>query len=416
MPRIKPFLGYYVRQEDAVDVVSPAYDTLTPAQRYEYAERHPRNYFNVIRSLEEFPEHKRPTEDELLASNAKKLKELLEGGAYIYTSKPCFFIYRLQIDGHVQTGLIADVPLEEYDADQIKKHENTRQDKEDQLVRHQEIVGATSSPICLAYKDQPKISQCMDQLTSREPIIDLVLEDGVAQTVWSVDDEAIQKQLISLFAKVPITYVTDGHHRCAAISRYAERMRTANPEQTEEAPYNYLFVGLFPDTELRIVAYNRCVKGLNNLSAEDFIIKLQQSFVVEALTVRHANEAEPRRPREMAMYLEKQWYRLTAKSHIVIENDPVRTLDVMILHDHILEAILGIEDPRTDPRIEYVAGTFGLSELQDRCVKEGEGTAFAIYPTSIDQLMAVADVGEVMPPKSTCFDPKVRSGLFVRPL
>jgi uncharacterized protein (DUF1015 family) len=256
----------------------------------------------------------------------------------------------------------------------------------------------------------------MDKLTSTEPILDFVSEDGVAQTVWCIDDEDVQKQLTALFAEVPVTYVTDGHHRCAAASRYAAKMRAANPEHTGDEPYNFLLVGLFPDTELRIVAYNRCIKDLNDLSLESFIQRLKETFDIEALTVQHAEQAEPRRPREMAMCIDSQWYRLTAKSHIINEKDPIRSLDVMILHDHILEPILGIEDPRTDPRIEYVAGTFGLSELQDRCALEGQGAAFAIYPTTIDQLIAVADVDKVMPPKSTCFDPKVRSGLFVRTL
>ena len=414
MSTIRPFEGYIVKQDHAQEVASPAYDTLTPAQRYEYATRHPRNYLNVIRSMEEYPDHIRPSEDELLAANAAKLKELIDGGAFIYTERPCFFIYRLRMEGHVQTGLVAEVPMEEYDTGLIKKHENTRHDKEDQLARHQEIVGASSSPVCLAYKERPEISEWMVTLTSREPLIDFVSEDGVAQTVWCIDDGGVQRQLMALFAEVPVTYVTDGHHRCAAGSRYASKMRATNSKHTGEEPYNFLLVGLFPDTQLRIVAYNRCVKDLNDLSVTEFIQRLKHAFEIEALTVQHASQAEPRRRREMAMFLENRWYRLTVKSHIVSENDPVRSLDVMILHDQILEPLLGIEDPRTDPRIEYVAGTFGLSGLQDRCSPGGRGVAFAIYPTSIDQIIAVADVDKVMPPKSTCFDPKVRSGLFVR--
>ncbi len=413
MSRVRPFRGYIVRPEYAGEVVSPAYDTLTPAQRYEYAKHNPKSYLNVLRSIEEFTDNIRPTQEALLESNSAKLKALIGEGVYTYTDTSCFYIYRLSVRGHIQTGFVAEVPIEAYDDGVIRKHENTRRDKEDQLTRYQEVVGVSSSPVCLAYKERSVISDLVANFTRTEPIIDFVSEDGVVQSIWCIGEEAVQRELINYFADVPVTYLTDGHHRCAAGSRYASMMRTKNSHHTGEEPYNFLLVALFPATELRILSYNRCIKDLNNWPVEKFLDRLKQSFEVEPLSVEHA---APRRRREMTMFLDHRWYRLTAKPRIVNSNDPVDSLDVMILHDHILQPLLGIDDPRTDPRIEYVAGTFGIDELEARCSKGGQRVAFAIYPTSIDELMAVADVDKVMPPKSTCFDPKVRSGLFVRML
>jgi uncharacterized protein (DUF1015 family) len=368
----------------------------------------------VIRSIEEFPENIRPTQEALLESNSAKLKALMGEGVYTFTDKSCFFVYRLSVDGHVQTGLVADVPIEAYDSGAIRKHENTQRDKEDRLTRYQQVVGVSSSPVCLAYKDRSEISDLVARITRTERIIDFVSDDGVAQSIWRIDDEPVQREFIDLFESVPVTYLTDGHHRCAAGSRYASMMRAKNPQYTGEEPYNFLLVALFPATELRILPYNRCIKELDNWSAEKFLDRLKQTFEVERLSAEHAEQFEPRRRREMTMFLDHRWYRLTAKSRIVRADEPVGSLDVTILHDHILKPLLGIEDPRTDPRIEYVAGTFGMDGLEARCSQGGRRVAFAIYPTSIDELMAVADVDKVMPPKSTCFDPKVRSGLFVR--
>jgi len=413
MSVIVPFESYVIRQEHAREVVSPAYDTLTPSQRYDFSQRHPRNYLNVIRSLEEFPNHIRPTQDEMLASNAAKLRELIESDAYIRTEKPCFFIYRLTVGAHVQTGLVADVPIEAYDTGVIKKHENTQHEKEDRLTRYQEVVGATSSPVCLAYGKGPEIGDLVHSLTRAAPVIDFMSDDGVAHTIWCIDDTTVQQELIARFEAVPVTYLTDGHHRCAAASRYASNMKAQNAAHTGKEPYNFLMVAFFPDTELRILPYNRCIKDLNGCTAEEFLKRLRQAFEVEPVDIEHA---EPRRKQEMAMFLDDRWYRLTVKSHIVNADDPVSSLDVMILHDHIIEPLLGIDDPRADPGIKYVAGTSGLSELKARHLRSGWKIALAMYPTSIDELIAVADADKVMPPKSTCFDPKVRSGLFVRML
>jgi uncharacterized protein (DUF1015 family) len=414
MSTIKPFEAYFIRSDHAREVVSPACDTLTPAQRYDYATRNPRNYLNVIRAPEEFPAHIRPPRDELLASNAAKLKELVDLGVYIYTDRPCFFIYRLSVDGHVQTGLIAEMPVEAYDDGVIRKHENTRQDKEDQLTRYQEAVGASSSPVCLAYEERPEISNRLTGLTCREPVIDFVSDDGVAQSIWCIDDARVQRELTAMFAEVPVAYLTDGHHRCAAGSRYASKMRAKNSGHTGDEPYNFLLVALFPDTEMRILPYNRCIKDLNGCSVEGFLGRLKQTFEVEPLAVEHVAQAEPVRRREMAMFLENRWYRLMVKPYLWHADDPVGSLDVMILHDHILKPLLGINDPRTDRRIQYMAGTLGIDGLQAQCSQAGWRVGFAVYPTSIDQLKAVADANKIMPPKSTCFYPKARSGLFVR--
>jgi len=413
MPTVWPFRGYVVTPERVEDVVAPAYDALTPAQRHRYAEAHPNNYVNAMRSLEEFPEAERPSLDELLQRNKRKLRSLLDQGAFKETPSPCLFIYRLSVDGHEQVGLVGEIPVEEYDRGIIKRHEHTQTSREDQLARYNDVVGASSSPVCLAYTHHPEVDRIVAEHMAREPYIDFVADDGVAQSVWCIDDESAHQRLHRCFAEIGEAYLTDGHHRAAAGSRVARMRRETNPDHSGGEPYNYLLVILFPDDQMRILPYNRYVRDLNGWSVDDFLRALSRDFAVESLGDVEPEEAAPAGPREFSMQLDGTWYRLKVDPATVPEDDPVETLDITVLHERILGPLLGVADLRTDERCDAVAGAVGMEGLVERCNEAG-GVAFACYPASIHQLMNVADAQRVMPPKSTWFDPKVRSGIFVR--
>lgn len=413
MPTVWPFSGYVVAPERVHDVVAPAYDALTPAQRHRYAGSHPDNYVNAMRSLEEFPPQERPSLDELLERNKRNLNALFSQGAFRETASPSLFIYRLRVDDHEQVGLVGEVPVEEYDRNVIKKHEHTQTSREDHLARYNDVVGAASSPVCLSYAHHPEVNRIIAAHMEQAPYIDFVADDGVAQSVWCVTDVDAQRALHRCFAEVGEAYLTDGHHRAAAGSRFARMRREANPDHTGNEPYNYLLVILFPDDQMRILPYNRHVLDLNGYSAEELVEALRGRFTVESLGPVPPEAAEPRQPREFAMLLEGDWYRLNVDPDTVPEDDPVDTLDISVLHDRVLEPLLGVADLRTDERCDSVAGVLGMAGLAERC-RESGGVAFACHPVSIHQLMAVADAGRVMPPKSTWFDPKVRSGIFLR--
>jgi len=413
MPTVWPFSGYVVKPERVHDVVAPAYDALTPAQRHRYAESHPANYVNAMRSLEEFTAQERPSLNQLLQCNKRNLQALFAQEAFEKTPGPCLFIYRLQAGDHEQVGLVGEVPVDEYDRNIIKKHEHTQTNREDQLARYNDVVGASSSPVCLSYAHHPEVDRIVARHMERAPYIDFVADDGVAQSVWCISDEETQRDLHRCFTGIGEAYLTDGHHRAAAGSRFARMRREANDRHTGNEPYNFLLVILFPDDQMRILPYNRHVKDLNGYGAEAFLGALSADFDVERLGPVPANQAEPTRPREFAMWLEGQWYRLSVDPATVSEQDPVETLDISVLHNRILDPLLGVADLRTDERCNSVAGCLGMAGLVERCRETG-GVGFACPPVSIQQLMAVADANRVMPPKSTWFDPKVRSGILVR--
>lgn len=409
--RISPFEGYLVNPERASVVVSPAYDALTPAQRHQFATSHPQNYLNVMRSREEYPPGECPTLDELLLSNGRRLKQMMDGGDFDYRQTPSFYLYRLREGGHVQTGVVAEVPVEEYENGLVKKHEHTQPDKEDDLTHYQSRVRASSSPICLTYPPDPNIDHYVSVLGKRNPVVDFEDGEGIQQTVWVVDDDEAVVGLQKLFEKVPVSYLTDGHHRTASATRFRDLERQANPAHRGDEPYNFLLVAFFPSNQLRILEYNRCVKGLNGHSRAELLKAAALNFSVE-LCEEPGEAARPRVRGELSMFVEDSWYRLTAHAGVV-PDDPVGALDVSVLEDQILMPILGIGDTRTDNRMSYLSGAFDMTQLQDHC-RENDLLGFAVYPTAIQDLMAVANASDVMPPKSTWFDPKLRSGVFLR--
>lgn len=413
MTAIRPFQCYYASPELAQDVACPAYDAMTPGQRHEFALAHPLNYLNVMRSTEEFPEDQRPAIDENLQRNCARLQELIRDDVFVYNDTPGIYVYRLAVDAHVQTGLVAELPIAEFDKGRIKKHEHTQQEKEEILIRYRDSVRASSTPITLAYHADESVDQLIERVQQRDPLIDFVSDDGVAQTLWFVGETDEVATLQDAFARQDFLYLADGHHRTAVCQKWAAKRREENPEHTGEEPYNFVMCAMFPDDQMRILEYNRVVRDLNGMSEDELLTVLREHFDIEPLNVAGANKARPQTRHQFSMYVGERWYSLTTRDGVVPEGDPVRSLDACLLQEIVLGPILGVGDPRTDPRIDYVPGAFGQDELERR-VHGGWGVAFACYPTSVAELMAVADANEVMPPKSTWFDPKVRSGLLLR--
>jgi len=410
MTGIRAFDGHLVSTQRVKQVVSPAYDSLNSLERHEFGLAHPGNYINAMRSCDEYPEGEQPTQEEILRINAAHLRRMLAQGDFNKLEQPSIFVYRLAVDGHQQTALVCEISIDHYDNGDVRRHEHTRSDKEDLLADYLEVVGASSSPVCLAYHEDRKIDELTRSIMASPPLLDFSTHDDVQQTLWQVADPSVIERFAGLFAAITTTYLTDGHHRFAAGSRFAARRRKEQPDYSGDEKFNYILVALFPSNQLRILPFNRCVQDLNGKTRDEFLSALSDTFEVRATD---ASGAEPKGKHRYGMCLEGEWYALKLKSAADLDNDPVRALDVNVLQDFILSPLLGILDARSNPRLDYVAGDSGMAGLEQRC-EAGWAVAFACYPTSIEELMTVADLGEVMPPKSTYFDPKMRSGIFLR--
>jgi len=411
MPVIKAFDGYLVNPKRALDVVSPAYDSVSPEQRRQFADANPDNFINTMRLQEDFPADAQPSHEQLLDDNKERLQRLLQNGSFNALSEPGMFIYRLGTGDHIQTGVVCEVTVEDYEKGLLRKHENTHSSKEDLLAQYQEVVGASSSPICLTYTQNDAIDDFIDNITSGTPELDFPTEDGETQTIWSIHDKHQQAQLQELFKQVNETYLTDGHHRAASGRRYAEIMRAKRDSNTGDEPYNQLLVALFPDNQLNLLPFHRCVKDLNGLDIDELLLALTKDFEVQPQGT--PTTLSPARHGEFGMYVNETWYQLNLKHGRVDKADPVESLDVSILQNLILDPILGIADARNDTRLGYIAGVGGDDAITQTC-NEGWEVVFTCFATSINQLMTVADANALMPPKSTYFDPKPRSGIFVR--
>ena len=411
MPTIKPFDGYLIKQERATTVVSPAYDSVSTEQRIEFAGKNPDNFINTMRLREDFPEDAKPTYTQLLNDNRDSLYALIDNGSFHRIEQPCLYVYRLGSGDQQQTGLVCEVSVEEYESGALKKHENTRTSKEDLLAQYQEVVGASSSPICLTYPQHADIDTIISLITAVKPDLDFVTADGEPQQVWTVRDADKIQQLQKQFSAIHATYLTDGHHRAASGARYAEIMRAKTGSSTGDEPFNQLLIALFPDKQLNLLPFHRCVRGTNNLSKERLAEALGKDFDVEKLD--GCSSFESTKHGEFGMLVDNTWYRLNVKHAHVDFNHPVDSLDVSILQNLIMDPVLNIKDMRDDPRLGYIAGVSGMEGIQ-QAVTDGWDIIFVCYATSIAQLMNVADADALMPPKSTYFDPKPRSGIFLR--
>lgn len=401
MPLIRPFAGLRPVPEHAADVVAPPYDVLSSQEARERAAGKPMSFLHISKAEIDLPEDVDPYDPSVYAKAAENLNKLVGQGVLIRDSGPRYYVYQLVMGDHVQTGLVAAASVKHYDTNRIRKHEFTRPAKEDDRVRQIEALNAQTGPVLLAYKSDEEIDTILAEVAKGKPVYDLKADDGIGHRFWVIDDQAIIDKLSAGFDAMEAIYIADGHHRSAAASRVAKSIGGSDDQMS-----HYFLSVIFPHNQMKIFDYNRVVTDLNGLSKEDFLAKVEKSFtcIDEDAPVR------PVKPAEFGMYLDGQWYRLNINSNL-IPDDPVASLDVSLLANHLLEPVLGISDPRTDPRIDFVGGIRGLEGLEKR-VNSGEmSVAFSLYPTSMEALMAVADANEVMPPKSTWFEPKLADGL-----
>ena len=402
-PLIRPFTALRPRPEHAAAVAAPPYDVLSSEEARGRAAGKPYSFLHISKAEIDLPPEVDHYAPEVYAKSAENLKKLIDQGILIRDEKPCYYAYRLIMGNHTQTGLIAAASVADYDTNRIRKHEFTRPDKEDDRVRQIEALNAQTGPVLLAHPDSDEAEQLVAAATAGTPIADLTADDGIKHIVWRIDDEAAIARISTVISAMPNLYIADGHHRSAAASRVAAARRgKGQPESAE-----YFLSVIFPARQMRIFDYNRVVRDLNGLTIEAFL-----KAVGERCTVTpSAAPVKPERTGTFGVYLDKRWYHLAIRPELVPENDPVRRLDVSVLSEQILAPILGIADLRRDTRIDFIGGIRGLPELERR-VNSGEmAVAFAMHPTQLSELMSVADAGEVMPPKSTWFEPKLADGL-----
>jgi len=407
MPLVKAFAGLRPVTARAADVVAPPYDVVSEAEARALAEGRPYSFLHVSRPEIDLPPGTDPYSPAVYARAAANLAAMVSAHVLARDPAPCFYVYRLTMGSHVQTGLVGAAAVAAYDAGRIKKHEFTRPVKEDDRVRQIEALNAQTGPVFLVYRSEPTIDGELARAAGAAPEVDVTARDGVRHEVWTIRDGATLARLTAAFDRLPALYVADGHHRSAAASRVCAAHRAANPAHTGDESYNYFLAVIFPHDQMQILDYNRLVRDLNGHEATEFLATVRRSFAVEAV----AGAVRPARSGEVGMYLDGRWYRLAIDPARVPVEDPVGRLDVSLLQDNLLGPVLGIDDPRRDERIDFVGGIRGLGELERRVASGGWRVAFALYPTSMEMLMAVADAGEVMPPKSTWFEPKLADGL-----
>ena len=401
MPLIRPFAGLRPVPQRAEDVVAPPYDVLNSAEARERAAGRPWSFLHISKAEIDLPEDTDPYDPAVYAKSAENLKKMRDEGILMRDDKDCYYVYRLIMNGHSQTGLVAVASVADYDTNRVRKHEFTRPAKEDDRVRQIEALNAQTGPVLLAYKSQADMDAILEQATQAEPVVDVTADDGVQHTFWVINDDATIDKLTSGFDAMEAIYIADGHHRSASASRVAKTKQGDGNQNSD-----YFLSVIYPHNQMKILDYNRVVTDLNGLSRDELLAKISEAFAVSAEDAA----VSPSGPGEFGMYLDGQWYRLKINADL-IPNDPVASLDVSLLANNLIEPLLGISDPRTDARIDFVGGIRGLGELEKR-VDSGEmAIAFSLFPTSMEALMAVADANEVMPPKSTWFEPKLADGL-----
>lgn len=439
MAEIRMFRAVRPVPEKAARIAALPYDVYNRKEAAEIVKQNPDSFLAIDRAETSFDESVDTYDDRVYIRAKELLKERIAAGDFVTEEEPMYYIYALTMEGRTQHGFVACASIDDYLNQVIKKHENTRADKEKDRIRHVDACNAQTGPIFLAYRQTPALREIMRKKTAEGTLYDWVSEDGVRHQVWQVADAESQQGIREAFAKMDAIYIADGHHRCASAVKVGLKRRAEHPGYTGEEEFNFFLSVLFPEEELRILDYNRVLKDLNGMTAEELIGKLQKDFEVRKLPnmtclsetedgkdkipgntengdgeKRAADIRRPAKKGEFSCYVDGNWYRLRARPHCFSE-DPVENLDVSILQSRVLEPFFGIEDPKTDKRIDFVGGIRGLNELEKRC-REDCRAAFALYPTDIRELFAVADAGRLMPPKSTWFEPKLRSGLFIHEL
>lgn len=404
--KIRSFKGLTPAKGKAEAIASLPYDVVNFEQAEEKAKGRPLSFMRVVRSEIELPAGTDPYSDAVYAHAKENFEKLVADGNLVREPENCMYLYRQQMGDHSQTGLVAVFSAEDYDADVIKKHEKTRQAKENDRYRLTKTLRVNTGPVFLTVKDGTKLDQIVEDKKDSDAAFDFVAADGIRHTGWKISDPAKLAEIVDIFDKIPCAYVADGHHRSASNARCARDLKAANPNHTGKEDYNWFLSVVFPAGQLKILPYNRVVRDLAGMSEAQFLQKLG-----EVCKVSESGEKSPTAPNYVDMYLGKKWY--TLKFENTESLGAVESLDVSLLQERVLAPLLKIGDPRTDERIDFVGGIRGTAELE-RLVDSGKfAVAFSMYPTTVAQLMAIADAGEIMPPKSTWFEPKLRSGLFI---
>ena len=420
MPVLRPFRGVRPAGDKASDIAALPYDVYNREEAKRVVERNPLSFLKIDRAETQFPEETDLYSQEVYECARQTLKEMICDGSFIEDEEPCFYLYALTFNGRTQTGIVGCAAVDDYLRGAIRKHENTKEDKEKDRIRHVDTLNAQTGPIFLAYRQQAKLKGIVDRVKCSDPIYDFISEDGIRHQVWKIgtdteEDRERQKKIADVFSNMECVYIADGHHRAASAVKVGLKRRREFPDYDGTEEFNYFLSVLFPAEELRIFDYNRVVTGTTEQTFDELLERIRENFQV----TESASEIHPGHKGEIVMYGSGRWYRLTVHEDLYTD-DPVDDLDVSILQNYILDPLFDIKDPKIDPRVQFVGGIRGIGELvrlTDRESKaEGESAlrvAFAMYPTSMDELLAVADSGRLMPPKSTWFEPKLRSGLFI---
>ncbi len=410
MAKIIPFKGLRPTKQIAPKLATLPYDVVSVAEAREY-KKEPYHFYHVTRSEIDLPENVDVHSQQVYDKAKENLDQLIADKILIQDNEPCYYIYQLVMNGREQTGLICGSSIDDYQKGIIKKHEFTRPEKELDRINHIKTTRAQTGVVFLAYNDNDEINKIIaDWKSSHEPTYDFTAEDNIRHTLWVVDDYAKVASITRIFdEQVPATYIADGHHRAASAAKVCAELHEAGMSVTGDESFNYFVTCVFPESQLKILDYNRVVKDLNKMSAGEFLEALKKDFTVSA---PQEEPIKPAQPHEFGMYLNRRWYKLEAKEGTYTK-DPIGVLDVSILQNNVLSKLLNIHDPRTDKRVDFVGGIRGLGELEKRVDSGDMAAAFSCYPVSIKQLFDIADSGNVMPPKSTWFEPKLRDGLVV---
>jgi uncharacterized protein (DUF1015 family) len=409
MATLRPFKGFRPLPEYVSHVASRPYDVLSSEEARVEAAGNPLSFLHVGKPEIDLPPGTDLYDEKVYRKGKENLQRLIDQGILKEDEQPCFYLYAQTMGDHTQYGIVGCASVHEYLSDTIKKHELTRKDKEDDRTKHVKVTNAHSGPIFLTYPSRKGIDAIVNGIRKTPPVNNFVADDGIRHQLWVIKDRSSIDRIIEEFGKVKNLYVADGHHRSAAAARVGNELARSNPHHQGNEEYNYFLAVIFPHNQLRIMDYNRVVKDLNTMSVEAFLTEVERIFDVK----ESPSPFRPARKGEYGMYLKGCWYRLTAPPSMMSSPDPVERLDVSILQKYLLAPVLQIDDPRINKRIDFVGGIRGLKELERR-VDSGEmAVAFALFPTSIDELFAIADAGKTMPPKSTWFEPKLRDGMVV---
>lgn len=408
MAIIKPFKAIRPIEELVDKIAALPYDVMDSNEAREMAKDNPYSFLHVDKAEIDLPEDIDVYSDRVYEKAKQNLDSMIEKGYYIEDNKPNYYIYRQAMGSRSQTGLVACASIDDYTNNIIKRHELTREEKEIDRINHVYKCEAHTGPIFLTYRENKDISNIVNEWTKREALYNFKAEDGVSHTVWIIDDENTVNKLQELFKNVNYLYIADGHHRSASAVKVGHIKRAESLSYSGNEEFNFFLSISYPDSELEVLDYNRTVKDLNNLSKEEFLLKVSEKFDITESEI----QVKPKEKHTFGMYLENKWYLLKAKDGIFDKEDPVDRLDVSILQNNLLRPILGIDDPRTSKRIKFIGGIRGLNELERRANTDMK-VSFSMYPTTTEDIMAISDSGKTMPPKSTWFEPKPRSGLFI---